>query len=454
MTILTDLRSAIAPDRVLVDGPEFDAALHQFNGAVHIRPAVVVRCESAPDVQVAIRVAREHTIPLSVRGGANDFWGRGLRSDGLVLDLSAMRAVRVDEDRRIATVEGGALSSDVVRAAEKAGLTAVTGTVGTVGIVGLTLGGGYGPLTGRFGLAADNLLGAQVVLADGALVDTDTEPDLLWASRGGGGNFGVVTSARIQLHPVPVVVSGTILYPVTQARSVLAGLHDILAGAPDELTVDVGFLPGADGSPTVYVAPTWSGDVRRGDAPGGPVHTLTRLGTPVLADIAPVARSVPLAATTAMFPFGRRGAIRTRMLPGISEPVGDVLERAARNFSSPFSALLLHQFHGAPTRVPLDATAFALREPHSMAELIALWDNDSRPADTVDTPHQRWLEHVHAALEPYAMPGGYVNLLGPESPDQIAQAYGANTARLLAIKRRFDPHGLFDATPLPPGCPE
>ncbi|WP_260421623.1 FAD-binding oxidoreductase [Streptomyces candidus] len=376
---------------------------------------------------------------------------------GLVLDLTDMREVRIDSNNSCATLGGGALSSDVVSAAEKVGLTAVTGTAGAVGMVGLTLGGGYGPLIGRFGLAADNLLGAEVVLADGSRVITDAEhhPDLFWALRGGGGNFGVVTSARIRLHPVPTVVSGTILYPMFRSADILAGLGEILQGGPDELTVDVVFVPGPDGRPTVYVAPTWSGDLTVGNAENGPVRALAKLGTPVFAEVGPVARSAALAATDAMFPPGRRGALRTRTVQSISGPIAAVLDGAAREFTSPFSAIVWHQFHGAATRPALGSTAFGRREPHLMVELISLWEDngaeDNADAGDGRSPHLRWLEDVHAALEPFSLPGGYVNFLGPETPDQVANSYGPNTERLLAVKAAVDPDSVFVATPLPTG---
>jgi FAD/FMN-containing dehydrogenase len=455
--LLARLRSTITSGRVLTGGPEYEKAVTLFNGAVDIRPAVVVRCGCTADVQAAVRAAREHGLPVSVRGGGHDFWGRALRPGGLVIDLAGMRDVGVDADQRVATVGGGALSSDVVGAAERAGLTAVTGTAGAVGMVGITVGGGYGPLTGHFGLAADNLLGAEVVLADGSRVDTDAEhePDLFWALRGGGGNFGVVTSARIRLHPVPTAVAGTILYPIAQGAGILADLDEILRNNPDELTVDVGLLPGPDGVPVVYVAPTWSGNVDEGAAEDGPVHALTRLGTPLLADIRPAPRSAGLAATDAMFPVGRRGAIRTRTVAGMSQPIIEVVERSAQAFTSPFSAILLHQFHGAATRVPLGSTAFGRREPHRMVEIISLWENGGAGAGNGEggARHLRWAEQLHAALAPFSLPGGYVNFLGPETPDQVAGAYGANTERLLAVKSAVDPDSVFVGTPLPGAVP-
>jgi Berberine and berberine like len=213
--------------------------------------------------------------------------------------------------------------------------------------------------------------------------------------------------------------------------------------------VDVGLLPGPDGASVVYVAPTWAGDPDDGAAEDGPVHALTRLGTPVLADVGPAARSTGLAATDAMFPFGRKGAIRTRTVSGMPPSIIGVLEQGAHAFTSPFSAILLHQFHGAATRVPLGSTAFGRRDPHRMVEIISLWEGSGDDG----ARHLRWAEQVHAALEPFSLPGGYVNFLGPETPDQIARAYGPNAERLLAVKSALDPDSVFVGTPLPGDTP-
>ncbi|MFE6104720.1 FAD-binding oxidoreductase [Streptomyces laurentii] len=200
-------------------------------------------------------------MPLSVRGGGHDWAGRSPSDGGLTIILSGMRRVTVDPVARVAEVSGGATAADLA-AAEPFGLTTATGSAGSVGMAGLTLGGGYGPLSGRFGLALDNLLSADVVLANGSVVTTDSErePDLFWALRGGGGNFGLVTSMRVRLHHVPTLHSGMVLYPWEQADTVLAGLSDVLLESPDELTVQSGVLPSPDGSPMVFLSPTWSGD--------------------------------------------------------------------------------------------------------------------------------------------------------------------------------------------------
>ncbi|SDT37274.1 FAD-binding oxidoreductase [Microlunatus soli] len=444
--LLAELRSTVAPDRVVTEGPEYETGRQLFLAPTRARPAVIVRCTSTADVQAAVRAARRHGIGLVVRSGGHDLFGRSVRDGALVVDLGRMRSIDINDETRVAEVGAGALSADLVTAAEQHDLTAVTGTAGTVGIAGLTIGGGYGPLIGRFGLAADNLLGAEVVLADGTVVDTDAEPDLLWALRGGGGNFGVVTSLRVRLHPVPSVLAGNILFPLSEAETVLRRLDGVLRTSPDELEVDTAFLVGPDGNAVLALMPTWSGDLAAGARPGSPVNSLRELGTPLVGDIATAPRSRLLAGVDQMFPFSERsGIFRTRTVSGFTPGVIQALVRAAETITSPHSALMAHQFHGAATRTPLASTAFGLRSPHLMVEIIGMWETDDARADD----HIAWTAATSTALRPHSLPGGYVNLLGPDDRDQAEDAYGANTARLLSVKSRFDPQHAFEATPLP-----
>ena len=238
-----------------------------WNGAVTRVPALIVRPHTPAEVAAAVLTARSHELPLSVQGGGHDWAGRSLRDGGLVIDLAEMRGVVVSPQTRVAFAEGGATAGDVVTAARPHGLTAATGTTGGVGMAGLTLGGGYGPLNGRFGLALDNLLGADVVLADGRQVTASprSEPELYWALRGGGGNFGVATSLNIRLHPVPDVLSGIIIYPWIQAAQVWRQLNEILLDGPDELTVQSGILPDSDGRPTVFFPRSGAVSSREGE---------------------------------------------------------------------------------------------------------------------------------------------------------------------------------------------
>jgi FAD/FMN-containing dehydrogenase len=460
--------------------------LELWNAAASVRPAVVRRCEDTSQVSQAVREARASGLPLSVRGGGHDWAGRAVRDGGLVIDLRGMRSVEVGGD--VASVGGGATSADVIAAAAATGWSAATGTVGAVGMAGLTLGGGYGPFCGIAGLAADNLLGAEVVLADGtvAVAGEDGDPDLLWALRGGGGNFGVVTSMRVRLHRVPRVYRGTILFPAAQGADVLSGYGEIAADVPDELAVQAAVMsmPGG-GTPVLLVSPTWSGDPAEG---AQWVKRVEGLGTPVMSEAAVIEYGDMLRGADQMFARDdRRYEIRTRNLPRLTAEAASAIIAAGMSRTSPLSALNLHHFHGAAARVPVTGTAFGTREEHFMTEIIACWrpgtghDADGQdagheagaagpgaagpgipdpgtasPDDGTASPdagaagHRRWADDVADLLAPHALPGGYPNLLGADRAEQAAHAYGPNAVRLLALKDAYDPDHVFTAIPLPP----
>ncbi|CDO90887.1 FAD-linked oxidase [Mycobacterium triplex] len=437
-----ELHRRLPGGRVLT-GAAYDQSRRIWNGAIDHAPAVIVRPQTRAEVQTAVRAARHHGVPLSVRGGGHDWAGRALREGGLVIDLTAMAHVTVDPLSRVATVQGGVTAGGVIGAAHPHGLTAVTGTVGAVGMTGLTLGGGYGPLMGRYGLALDNLLGAEVVLADGRAVTAtqEEEPELYWALRGGGGNFGVVTSLSLRLHPVPEVLAGLIVYPWSDAVRVWTQLDDILAAAPDELTVQTGILAGPDGRPTVFVSPVWCGDLSDGERV---IEPLQSLSTPLMVGVAPTSYVELLRQFDSFVVDGRHYAARTRNVGHLTPEVIAALFEAGRRQTSRYSGIVVHHFHGAATRVPLSSTAFGLRAPHRMIEIVATWEPGDDAAAHVD-----WAERVDAELAPHALPGGYPNMLGPDAPEQTAHAYGSNAARLAAAKQQFDPDGVFTAIALP-----
>ena len=438
------LRRLVAAERVATAGPIYERAVSLWNAAIRRRPAVVVRCLSAADVQAAVRVARECGLPLSVRSAGHDWAGRAVREAGVVIDVSGMREVVVDAEEGVATAQAGVTAGDLLTAAEPFGMVAVTGTVGGVGMLGLALGGGYGRLCGRFGLAADNLLAADVVLADGSLVTTDCEqdPDLFWALRGGGGNFGVVVSARFRLHPLPAVLGGTVLFPWSAAAAVLSALDDLLHDAPDELTVQSGVLTMPSGDRVVFLGPVWCGDP---EAPPRSWHRLATLATPLMTELGPTSVATLVTKADQMFPPGRHVAIRTRTVAALTPAIAAALCRGGERMASPLSAISLHHFHGAATRIPLQDTAFAARTPHVMAEFIAQWAGDDPRA----AEHQEWVDSLSRDVAPMALPGGYPNLLGPDAANQIRHAYGPNTARLQAVKARIDPDAVFAAIPIP-----
>ncbi|OBH66785.1 hypothetical protein A5685_17070 [Mycobacterium colombiense] len=433
-----DLAARIGSARVLVP----DGAPLIWNAAVQHRPALIVRPESARDVQEAIRVARDRGMRLSVLGGGHDWAGRAVCDGGLVIDMSGMRSVTVDSEARVATVGGGVIAADLIDAVAPYGLVAATGNCGGVGMTGLTLGGGYGPLNGRFGLALDNLLGAEVVLADGRIVTADAiqEAELFWALRGGGGNFGVVTSIRVRLHPLDRLFGGMIMFPWSQAATVWRGLGELLSTAPDELTVNSGLLVGPDGSPVAYFAPAWSGDLGSGEAT---VTALAKLGTPLSTDVAPMTYGQMLGLFDQACVGGRCWAFRTRTVAGYTPGVIDALVEAGRTATSPPTAIVIHHCHGASTRIAPDQTAFANRREHFVFEIGAGWQEGD------GSRHRAWADALSAALASQAFPGGYANLLRPDDHDQIANAYGENAIRLVAAKTHYDPDGVFTAIPLP-----
>ena len=361
---------------------------------------------------------------------------RSLRHNGLVIDLSAMRTVEIDPEARIATVAGGATASDVVAAASRHGLVAVTGSCGMVGMTGLTLGGGYGQLSPRHGLALDNLLGADVVLGDGRSITTDAveHPDLFWALRGGGGNFGVVTSLRIRLHPITEVLAGLILFPWEQAQSVLDRYTALVASVPDELGVLAGILSATDGSPVVFLAPLWSGDFTIGTPL---IAEIQQFGTPIRAQVGPMTYGETLGMFNAQIVNGRNAGLTPAVIAEL------IVAGGAR--TSPLSMIVLHHCRGAATRVAPMATSFGLRREHFMLEIIAAWEPCFH--DNGGT-HRQWTHKLWQAMASAALPGGYANILGPGDRGQIRLAHGPNIGRLRTVKQHYDPDKVFSAIPL------
>lgn len=442
-----ELRSALSGDVAVPGQALYEAGRRVWNRAVDHRPATIAFCQCAADVQAAVRAARRYGLPVSVRAGGHDWVGRAVRDGGLVIDLSRMRDVAVDPDARVATIAGGALARDVAAAAGVHRLVAALGNCGGVGMAGLTLGGGYGPLSGTLGLAADNLLGAEVVLADGRRVTAgaDAEPELLWALRGGGGNFGVVTSLRVRLHEVRHMLAGSITYGWNEAGAILRRYAAFAAAAPDELGVGVGMMSGPDGDPVVMIAALWNGDQDQGKRV---MKDLQGFGTPLSAEVGPTTCSDMLARFDAWVAAtdGCHWAIRTRSLPALTPEAADAVIAAMPRAASPQCSVFWHHFHGAATRLAPDGAAFGVRREHLMMEIVAGW----KPDGDDGAAHRGWARDLWSGLARLALPGGYANLLGPVDREQAAGAYGDNGARLLAVKRRFDPDGMFaSAIPLP-----
>lgn len=441
-----DLRGVMQGQVVVAGEEAYGDVRRIWNGAVQHQPALFALCETVKDVQSAVRAALASNLPLSVRGGGHDWAGRALRHGGLVIDLSRMRRVEVDATAKTATIAGGATGTDVAARTTPFGLATVSPNVGAVGMAGFLLAGGYGGLTTRFGMAVDSLLEAQLVLADGSVVWTNPTQydDLFWAIRGGGGNFGVVTSMRIRLHPVQEFLAGLILFPWSDAHTVLRGYAEMMSSAPDELSMQAGLLPMPDGSKVLFVTPLWTGENSQGEKY---VDRIQSLGTPFLTQVAPMSFSGLLNLYDSRVVNGRNYALWSQWLADLTPEVISAVSAVGSVTTSPHSFIAIHHLHGAATRVASGATAFHLRRNHYMIEIGAAWDAGTE-ADAIR--HRQWASDLFSRLAPFALPGGYANFLTPDDRDQIDAAYGNNAVRLRELKRKFDPENVFSsAIPLP-----
>ena len=383
-----------------------------------------------------------------MRGGGHDWAGRALCA-GIVIDLSGMNGVSVDADHHSAIISGGARAADVAAVTDPLQLAAVTGTCSTVGMTGLTLGGGYGPLIGRFGLALDNLLTAQVVLADGRTVvaSHDNEEELFWALRGGGGNFGVVTAMHHRLHNLPSIRSGMLIYPFSEARAVLGRCADIAASSPEDLTVQVGCIGGPDGKPVVMILPTWCGRPAEGEARVAP---FLKLGTLLAGTVEAMSYGASLTLFDPYLVNGQRVFMETCWLPALEVAGIDVLVEAIASAASPGCAVFTHELKGAASRVPAEATAFGLRRDHVLIEIFATFVDRSDKEE--EQRHRQWARATRRAFAAMALPGGYPNLLAGDDAERASESYGPNAERLVEAKRHYDPDNVFcSAIPLPTG---
>lgn len=396
------------PDRVILpEHGDYEAARRVWNHAIDRRPGMIVRCGDASDVATAVAFAREHDLLTAVRGGGHSVAGLAVCDGGMVIDLSGMKEVEIDRDRAVA----------------RAG-------------AGLTLGGGYGWLMGKHGLACDNLLGVEMVTADGRIrhANPDENPDLYWAVRGGGGNFGVVTRFDYRLHARGPVLGGMVAYPVSRMREVLELYRELTSTAPDELTTFAGLAPGPDGSPVAAVTVCYCGDLAAGERTLKPLRAF---GSPIADLIKPLpyvemqrVLDVPAGPVCA---YWKGGFVRAA-----SDGVIEALVHAIGRSPSPFSFVIFEHFHGAVARVPTEATAFAHRTHHHNVLLLSLWTEPSQGDSIV-----QWVRESWSALRDFAGAGVYVNALADDADARIREAYGPNYDRLRAIKRRHDPDNFF-----------
>ena len=416
----------------------YEAARGVWNLMIDRRPAMIVRPRTASDIQTAVALARDRRLPLAIRSGAHGIAGHATCDAGLVIDCSLMKTIDVNRETRIARAEPGAKWVEFDQATQAHGLATTGGTVGDTGIGGLTLGGGFGWLEGACGLTVDNLVAADVALADGRLVhaSADEHADLFWALRGGGGNFGVVTAFSYRLHPMgPMIVGGLVLHPYPAAREVLRFYREFLATAPDPLTVAFAMLAGPDGQKACAIACAYAGPVEDGLKAVAPIKAF---GSPALDVIGPLPYVAQQGLLEQASPPGNRNYWKAEFLSDVTDAFIDTWVDCYATVPSAGSFVLLFPIHGAASRVAPDATAF----PHRSGLHLGIY-GQWKPGEP-DEPNVTWVRETWHSVRPFAAGGLYVNELDTdEGGDRVQQAFGHNYSRLAGVKAIYDPTNLF-----------
>lgn len=445
--IIADLRLKVRGEVLEPGDPRFDPARTIWNAMIDRKPALIVRCAGVADVITSINFARDHGLVLSVRGGGHNIAGNAVCEGGLMIDLSPMRSVYVNPEMRRAYVEPGATLRDFDHEAQAFGLATPLGINSTTGVAGLTLGGGFGWLTRKYGLTIDNLSAADVITADGKRLRASAEknPDLFWAIRGGGGNFGVVTLFEFELYPVgPELLSGLVVYPFEQAKALLAQYREFVDQASEELNVWVvlrkapplPFLPAEVHGREVVVFPfLYAGDIEAGRRA---IEPLRGFGKPHGEHIGVQPYTAWQQVFDPLLTPGARNYWKSHNFIDLSDPAIDLMLRYAATLPNPQCEIFLGMVSGKANHVAQDATAYAMRDAKFVLNVHGRWDKPEEDQRCV-----AWAREFFKATAPYATGGAYVNFLTQEETDRIQAAYGPNYDRLIQLKNKYDPTNLF-----------
>jgi FAD/FMN-containing dehydrogenase len=444
--LVARLDQALRGQLITAGHPEYDRARHVYNAMIDRHPAAIARCADVADVIAAVRIAAGEDLLVSVRGGGHSAGGLAVCDGGLVIDLGRLRGIRVDAEAHTARVEGGCVWGDVDHATHPFGLAVPSGVLSTTGVGGLTLGGGTGYLTRRYGLTIDNLLEADVVLADGSLVHAseDEHPELFWALRGGGGNFGVVTSFEFRLNPVDDVIAGPMFWPIERAAEMFVWYRDFILDAPEDLYGFFAFMavPPAPQFPAALHGQTvcsvvwcWTGPRSRADEMFQPI----RATKPLLDGVAEIPYPMLQSAFDQFYPPGLQWYWRADFIEEITdEAIARNVEFGAK-LPTPYSTTHFYPIDGAAHRVDKNATAFSHRDANFSQVIVGVDPDPANRQRIVD-----WTRAYWEAVHPFAAGGAYVNFLqGDESYDRVRATYRDNYDRLAEVKRRYDPHNLF-----------
>jgi FAD/FMN-containing dehydrogenase len=445
-TDVQELRAKFRGDLILPGDAAYDGARKVYNGMIDRRPALIARCADVADVLAGVQFAREHELLLAVRGGGHNGPGLGVCDDGLVIDLSRLKGIRVDQKDRTVRVEGGCLWGEVDHATHPFGLAVPSGFISTTGVGGLTLGGGIGYLARRYGLSIDNLLAVDVVLADGRLVtaSADENADLFWAVRGGGGNFGVVTSFLFRASPVATVYGGPIFWPLDKGAELLRFWRDFILAAPEDINGWFAFatVPPVPMFPAEHqlkkvCAVTWcyTGDLSKAEEVFAPIRQFS----PPLMDFAgPIPFPVLQSLFDGLYPPGLQWYWKADFFEELTDKAVDLHVKYGERLPSPHSTMHLYPIDGAAGRVGRGDTAFSFREA-KFAEVIVGVDPD--PANNARL--MQWARDYWLALHPFSSGGGYLNMMMDEGEGNVKSAYRDNYTRLAEVKRKYDPANLF-----------
>ena len=430
--------SVLAPDHA-----GYDAARAVHNGLVDRKPALIVRAGSAQDVIAALSFARSGGFEVSVRGGGHNVAGRAVADGGVMIDLAEMKSITIDPERAIASAQGGVTWNELNEAAAGYGFAVTGGAISTTGIAGLTLGGGLGWLMGKYGLACDNLMAVELVTAAGDVlqVDAESHPDLLWALRGGGGNFGVATSFTYRLHPLSTVTGGLIAHPVDAGPDLLRFYRDAVADASDDLAVFAALVHAPDGS-GVKLAALVVCHAGQPDTATQELAPFLSFGSPLMTQVGPMPYPQMNTMLDAGYPKGCLNYWLSSFTQGLPDALIDTAVDRFASVPSTMTSILFEHFHGAVTRVAPTDTAVPHREPGWNLVIPSVWTDPAATEANIS-----WTRETHAALAPHLAARRWLNYLGDDQADDaVRAAYGPNYERLREIKRRYDPENVFHLT--------
>ncbi len=438
-TAVTELSLRFSGQLLQSTDAAYEEARRVHNGLINKRPLLIARCHGVADVVDAVKLARTLNLEVAVRGGGHNVAGRATIDDGLMIDLMPMKGIHVNPRAKTARAQGGVTWAELNRETQLHGLAVTGGVVSSTGIAGLTLGGGLGWLMGKYGLALDNLRSVEIVTAEGEVlqVSEDQHPDLFWAVRGGGGNFGIATTFEYQLHPVgPMITGGLIAHSFESARDLLKFFRETTASLPDELTVFGGLIHSPDGAKLSAMVVGHCGSLEDGEKAMRP---LKEFGTPLLDTIGPIPYSQLNSMLDAGYPKGALNYWKSSFLRELSDEAIDMIVDCFGKCPTPMGQMLMEHFHGAATRVGASDTAFPHRAEGYNLLVLSQWMEPE-----MNDQCKAWARQTYGQMEPFVGPGRYVNYLGDDEPgDPAIAAYGLNYERLQKIKTKYDPTNFF-----------